>query len=78
MSDYTVGWTRKDNPELAYHSDPVDNTDTRIRWFRVWRDTGTTYDPVTEPMTKEEAYEKLKMIQKLDPPDQKELDLRWR
>lgn len=75
MSRYTVGWTRADNPELAHHLYAVDNTDKRIKWFRVWLETNTTYDPVTPPMTKEEAQEKLRMIRLLDPPAQKELDL---
>lgn len=67
MSEYTVAWLSKDNEDVDERREPI--------WWRVWRLDGKTEEPVTPPMTRKEAEEKLRMIKLLDPPAQKELDL---
>jgi hypothetical protein len=73
MNDYFVAWEESDNPHTynpgGDRREPV--------WFRVYRSADTRNESVTPPMTRKEAEEKLRMIQLLDPPAQKELDL-WR
>lgn len=71
MAEYYVAWAEDDNPRDSWTEHP--------KWYRVWRSNIRGRDEaVTEPLTESEANEMLRKIKLLDPPAQKELDLKWR
>ena len=72
MNEYYVAWAEGDNPEcdMVNMREPV--------WYRVFKTGQPTGIALTGVMTKEEALEMLRKIKLLDPPAQKELDLKWR
>jgi hypothetical protein len=75
MAEYYVAWAGEDNPGCGVFTrdkrEPV--------LFKVWRvNQREGSEAVTEAMTKDEANEMLRKIKLLDPPAQKELDLKWR
>jgi hypothetical protein len=70
MREYIIAWLAKDNEDVYQHNERREPI-----WYRVWRLDGKTEESITPPMTRKEAEEKLRMIQLLDPPAQKELDL---
>ena len=71
MAEYYVAWAEEDNPRDSWREVPIH--------YRVWRSNIRGRDEyVTETMTHDEALEMLRKINLLDPPAQKELDLKWR
>jgi len=74
MNDYfyDYGWEYADNKELAYRTSPKNLLHRVVKYYKDGR-----CEAMTDPMTRDEAIEKLKQIQLLDPVGQQDWVEKW-